>query len=127
MNTKSTNTMEHKGTFSITILRYGIRYLFDEERPWTEALNLIFWDCQDLGLSASVEYHNGMFQEPGETLDDWQEPYLDESQRGYSIQIAGYYVSGEDGITERRFPTIVEATSAALHLLDSILEEMETE
>ena len=112
-------------TYPISVLREGIRKYLDEGVPWPDALALIFWDCQDLGLRVSVEYDNGMFQSPGESLGDWQEPRLDESKRGYSITISGYYIPDDDGVSEKRFPTMAAAVGAGLVMLDSILEKKE--
>jgi len=95
--------------------------LLAEPLGWPNVLEWVLSACQAMGRGASFEYHNGMFQEPAITLNDWKEPVLDESRRGYASSVGGYVAVDENG-EEVFFATPAECVVSMLGQLKSALE-----
>ena len=98
-----------------------MRLLRYESSMWPHVLEWVLSACQAMGRGASFEYHNGMFQEPAITLNDWKEPVLDESRRGYASSVGGYVAVDENG-EEVFFATPAECVVSMLGQLKSALE-----
>lgn len=67
---------------------------------WPEAFAALCMLCEDGGYSLSFDYHSGWFQAPvlsegDEFEDEWGEPFLDESLRGWTVVVGMTYFKGE--------------------------------
>ena len=90
------------------------------EMPWVEGLGFLTIACESVNVGFEFSYDTGLYQEPGEGVDDWSEPVLDKKRKGYTMMVAGYMVSDDHGPVYWETPG--EAVGAGMYLLDSYLD-----
>jgi len=111
-----------------------IQRILDGEvfHPVNSLLGWFFEMSARRNLSCGIQYHNGLFQKPeGEDEEEgkiiWSEPFLDETQQGYTVTVGQrIYTKGHDG-DQVYWPTKEEAVYAALVLLRDVLREKHDE
>ena len=90
----------------------GPKKMFKTETfAWLAAL------CEDQETSLELRYHSGWFEKPG------GEPYLDESGRGWTVEVGMRSYTNDDG-TEAFYGKPSHAVRDGLRLLLSVLEDV---
>ena len=94
-------------------------------KTWTAALSFLCFECEEYGFSMQLAYHSGWFAKPKEGNDnphEMGEPYLDEDERGFTVEVGMTAFQNEDG-TQAVYEKPSWAVHDGLRLLKARLEE----
>ena len=92
-------------------------------RTWPEALAALCMWCEEYEISLRFNYHSGWFARPkGDDPTEMGEPFLEEDERGYTIEVGMVGYANDDG-SEAIYEKPAWAVHDGLRLLKSRLQE----
>jgi hypothetical protein len=107
---------------SLRVIKYILAGLYG---TWPEAFAALCEMCEEHEVSLRFNYHPGWFAKPKEDSDDpheMGEPYLDESSRGFTVEVGMIGFADDDG-GEVFHEKPTHAVYNGFRLLKSVLEE----